>query len=99
MLRVGDTILQINGRKVGNLTHHGVERLISQAHNSLKIVAQRNNPTLMRQRSGPGPGAAAGSFQFLCGFSGIKIYYRIIKFIIYLSYLKTMKSMTILTGS
>ena len=49
MLSVGDTILQINGRKVGNLTHHGVERLISQTHATLKIVAQRNYIALIRQ--------------------------------------------------
>ena len=54
MLRVGDTILQINGKKVGNLTHHGVERLISQAHASLKIVAQRSNSTLIKSRPGVG---------------------------------------------
>ncbi|KAL5268479.1 hypothetical protein ACHWQZ_G002373 [Mnemiopsis leidyi] len=52
MLRVGDTILQINGKKVGNLTHHGVERLISQAHATLKIVAQRSNSTPTKPRPG-----------------------------------------------
>ena len=63
MLRVGDTILQINGRKVGNLTHHGVERLISQAHATLKIVAQRNinNNVLIRQQTGLGAPAGRGS--------------------------------------
>ena len=54
MLRVGDTILQINGKKVGNLTHHGVERLISQAHATLKIVAQRSHSTLVKSRPGVG---------------------------------------------
>ena len=55
MLKVGDTILQINGKKVSNLTHHGVERLISQASASLKIVALRNYTAFIKQ---PGVGYA-----------------------------------------